>query len=97
MKSILYQRDGYCPSDGFDEEDDHVTLFLRQISEVQDRSVGIARSALIFAAMPHNGLHDIAGTTVVQTLYAAAALGGQSASPERGGTTPAGADVVLHP
>ena len=97
MKSFPHQRNGYCLSDGFNEEDDHVALFLRQLSEVQDGGVGIARSTLVLAAVPHDGLHDIAGTTVVKTLYATAALGSQSASPQRGGTAPAGADVILHP
>ena len=83
--------------DGFNEIDELVALFLRQVTELYDGIVGIARATLVLTTVPHDGLHDVAGTTVVQTLNAAATLGGQSTAPQRGGATPARSDVVLHP
>ena len=81
----------------FNEIDDLVALCLLQVAELHNGVVGIAGAALVLASMPHDGFHDIAGTAVVQTFHAAAALGGQSASPQRGGATPTCTDVILHP
>ena len=83
-------------SNGLDEEDDLVALRLGECAELFDTFIGIALAALRGAAMPHNGLDDVACTTVVQALRTRSTLAGQSTSPERCGATPACADIVLH-
>ena len=84
-------------SDGFDEIDDLVALLLRQVAEFLHRTVGVAHTTLVLATVPHDGLHHVAGPTVVQPLHATATLSGQPTSPQRSGAAPARADVVLHP
>ena len=84
-------------SDGFDEEDYLVALLFRQVAELDDALVGIACTALESAAVPHDGLYDVAGAAVVQAFRSAAALGSQASSPEGCCAAPARAYVVLHP
>ena len=83
--------------DGFNKMDDLLSLVLFQVAELDNRFVGIARTAFISTAVPHNGYEYIASTAVVKPFHTAAALGSQATSPKRGGTAPACTTVVLHP
>ena len=81
-----------CWLNRVNEFHDGIAVFLRQFAEFLHCAAGIA----LGIAMPHDGLDDGLGATVVQTVAASSAAGRQATAPERGGAAPARADVVLH-
>ena len=80
-------------SDGVDESHHGVSVRFREIVELLRGTEGIAISAV---AVPHDGFNHVSGAAVVESVVSPRVLQGNSASPERCGATPAGADVVQH-
>ena len=60
-----------CWLNCIDEFHDGIAVFLRQFAEFLDCAAGIA----LDIAMPHDGLDDGLGATVVQTVTASSADG----------------------
>ena len=78
---------------GVDEGDDGVAVFLTQIVELLRSPVGIT---LLTIGVPHDCLHDITGTAVMQTVALTRLLLTQATAPERCRTAPAGTDIISH-
>ena len=78
--------------DRLHEEDDVVAVSLLQVAEFLDGVAGVA----LGVAVPHDSLHGVACTAVVETVFGTGTEFRQSATPERSGAAPACADVVLH-
>ena len=68
-------------SDRFNEIDELFTFFLRQVTELYDGVIGIARAALVLTAVPHDSLQYVAGPAVVQTIIGTSETATQTASP----------------